>query len=116
MASGGRVANYAGVREAVRRIAAPDGLGISPRRITVSTAGLLPRIGRLAEEDLPVTLAISPHAAPDELRHVLVPINRRYPLGELLAAADDFAKRSGRRVSYEWVLLAGLNDTERDAR
>jgi len=76
----------------------------------------VPRIGRLAEEDLPVTLAISLHAARDELRDVLVPINSRYPLRELLAAADDFARRSGRRVSYEWVLLAGVNDTERDAR
>jgi len=116
MGMGEPLANYAAVVEAVRRIADPDGLGISPRRITVSTAGLVPRIGRLAEEDLPVTLAISLHAARDELRDVLVPINSRYPLRELLAAADDFARRSGRRVSYEWVLLAGVNDTERDAR
>jgi 23S rRNA (adenine2503-C2)-methyltransferase len=116
MGMGEPLANYEAVVDSVRRIVDPQGLGISPRRITISTAGLVPRIGRLLEEDLPVTLAISLHAARDELRDVLVPVNRRYPLRELLGAADAFAGRTGRRVSYEWVLLAGVNDTERDAR
>jgi 23S rRNA (adenine2503-C2)-methyltransferase len=101
---------------AVRHIADPDGLGISPRRITVSTSGLVPRMDRLAAEGLPSTLAISLHAARDELRDVLVPINRRHPLSALVAAADRYAGRTGRRISYEWVLLAGVNDTARDAR
>jgi 23S rRNA (adenine2503-C2)-methyltransferase len=70
---------------------------------------------QLANEDLPLTLAVSLHAARDELRDVLVPINRRYPLRDLISAADGFAGRTGRRVSYEWVLLADVNDTERDA-
>jgi len=109
-------ANYDAVVESVRRIADPAGLGISPRRVTISTARLVPRIGRLAAEGLPLTLAISLHAARDELRDVLVPINRNFPLSDLIASADAFGQRTGRRVSYEWVLLAGVNDTERDAR
>ena len=116
MGMGEPLANYAAVVQAVRRLADPDGLGISPRRVTVSTAGLVPRIDRLAFEELPCTLAISLHAARDELRDVLVPVNRRHSLAELVAAADRFARRTGRRVSYEWVLLAGVNDTPRDAR
>jgi 23S rRNA (adenine2503-C2)-methyltransferase len=116
MGMGEPLANYAAVLDSVRRIADPDGLGLSPRRMTVSTSGLVPRIDRLAGEGLPFTLAISLHAARDELRDVLVPINRRHPLGELIPSADRFATGTGRRVSYEWVLLAGVNDTERDAR
>ena len=115
MGMGEPMANYHAVVESVRRLAAPELLGISPRRVVVSTSGLVPRIAMLAEEKLPVTLAISLHAARDELRDVLVPINRRYPLAELLAAAQSFAKVTGRRVSYEWVLLGGVNDTDRDA-
>ena len=109
------MANYAPVVESIRLLADPELLGISPRRVVVSTAGLVPRIAQLAEEKLPVTLAISLHAARDELRDYLVPINRRYPLAELVEAARDFARRTGRRVSYEWVVLAGVNDTDRDA-
>jgi 23S rRNA (adenine2503-C2)-methyltransferase len=115
MGMGEPLANYPAVVEAVRRLADPGGLAISPRRITVSTAGLVPRIERLADEGLPVTLAISLHAARDELRDVLVPVNRRYPLRPLVAAADAYAARTRRRVSYEWVLLAGVNDTDRDS-
>lgn len=116
MGMGEPLANYAAVLESVRRIADPAGLSLSPRRITISTAGLVPRINQLAEERLTFTLAISLHAARDQLRDVLVPINKRYPLAELVAAADRFGRTTGRRVSYEWVVLAGVNDTERDAR
>ncbi len=116
MGMGEPFANYSAVVESVRRFTDPDLLGISPRRIVVSTSGLVPRITQLGEAKLPVTLAISLHAARDELRDVLVPINRKYPLGELMAAAQGYAEKTGRRVSYEWVLLAGVNDTERDAR
>jgi 23S rRNA (adenine2503-C2)-methyltransferase len=115
MGMGEPLANYGAVLEAVRRISDPSGLGISPRRITISTAGLVPRMEQLAAEGLPVTLAISLHAARDQLRNELVPVNRRYPLKDLIAAADGFAARTRRRVSYEWVMLAGVNDTERDA-
>ena len=110
------MANYRAVLDAVRRLADPELLGISPRRIVVSTSGLIPRIAQLSEEGVPVTLAISLHAARDELRDVLVPINRKYPVHDLVDAAQAYAGKSGRRVSYEWVMLAGVNDTERDAK
>ena len=116
MGMGEPLANYDAVVAAIRRLCDPQLLGISARRVTVSTAGLVPRIARLAEEGLPFTLAISLHAARDELRDELVPINRRYPLAQLVQAARAFAERTGRRVSYEYVLLAGVNDTPRDAR
>jgi len=115
MGMGEPMANYGAVVESVRLLADPELLGISPRRVVVSTAGLVPRIGQLAGEGLPVTLAISLHAARDELRDRLVPINRKYPLAELIPAAREFARGSGRRVSYEWVVLAGVNDGDRDA-
>ena len=115
MGMGEPLANYDAVVEAVRMLAEPALLGLSPRRMVVSTSGLVPRMERLAQEGLPVTLAVSLHAARDELRDELVPINRKYPLGALSAAARAYASRTGRRVSYEWVLLAGVNDTERDA-
>jgi len=116
MGMGEPMANYGAVIDSVRRLADPDLLGISPRRIVVSTSGLIPRIAQLGEEKIPVTLAISLHAARDELRDVLVPINRKYPVRDLVDAAQAYGDRTGRRVSYEWVMLAGVNDTERDAK
>jgi 23S rRNA (adenine2503-C2)-methyltransferase len=116
MGMGEPMANYAAVVESVRRLSDPELLGISPRRIVISTSGLIPRIEQLAEERLPVTLAISLHAARDELRDVLVPINKKYPVKELVEAAQAYGAKSGRRVSYEWVMLADVNDTERDAK
>jgi 23S rRNA (adenine2503-C2)-methyltransferase len=116
MGMGEPMANYQAVIESVRRLADPELLGISPRRIVVSTSGLIPRIDQLSEEKLPVTLAISLHAARDELRDVLVPINRKYPVHDLVDAAQGYGAKTGRRVSYEWVLLAEVNDTERDAK
>lgn len=115
MGMGEPMANYRSVVDSVRRLADPELLGISPRRIVLSTSGLIPRIEQLGGEKIPVTLAISLHAARDELRDELVPINRKYPLTELIAATQAYGEKTGRRVSYEWVLLAGVNDTERDA-
>src|SRR5437868_11846738 len=115
MGMGEPMANYRAVIDSVRRLSDPGLLAISPRRIVVSTSGLIPRIEELAGENLPVTLAISLHAARDELRDVLVPINRKYPVRDLVDAAQAYGARTGRRVSYEWVMLAGVNDTERDA-
>jgi len=115
MGMGEPMANYSAVVESVRRIADPELLGISPRRIVLSTSGLIPRIEQLGEEKIPVTLAISLHAARDELRDVLVPINRKYPVHDLVTAAQAYGEKTGRRVSYEWVMLAGVNDTARDA-
>jgi 23S rRNA (adenine2503-C2)-methyltransferase len=116
MGMGEPMANYLAVIESVRRFSDQELLGISPRRIVLSTSGLIPRIEQLGMEKLAVTLAISLHAARDELRDVLVPINRKYPVADLVASAQAFADKTGRRVSYEWVLLAGVNDTERDAK
>jgi 23S rRNA (adenine2503-C2)-methyltransferase len=116
MGMGEPMANYQAVVESVRRLTDPELIGISPRRIVVSTSGLIPRIAQLAEEKLAVTLAISLHAARDDLRDVLVPINRKYPVADLVASAQAYAGKTGRRVSYEWVLLAGVNDAERDAK
>jgi len=116
MGMGEPMANYRAVVESVRRLSDPDLFAVSPRRIVVSTSGLIPRIEQLAEEGLPVTLAISLHAARDELRDVLVPINRKYPVRDLINASQGYAEKTGRRVSYEWVMLAGVNDTERDAK
>ena len=116
MGMGEPMANYRSVVSSVRSLTDPELLGISPRRIVVSTSGLIPRIVELAEEKLAVTLAISLHAARDELRDVLVPINRKYPVRELIEASEGYAQKTGRRVSYEWVMLAGVNDTQRDAK
>ena len=115
MGMGEPMANYGAVVESVRALSDPDLLGISPRRIVVSTSGLIPRIEQLGEERIPVTLAISLHAARDELRDVLVPINRKYPVRDLVDAAQAYGDKTKRRVSYEWVMLAGVNDTPRDA-
>ncbi|HEV2953072.1 MAG TPA: 23S rRNA (adenine(2503)-C(2))-methyltransferase RlmN [Candidatus Dormibacteraeota bacterium] len=115
MGMGEPLNNYQAVVDSVRQMADPDLLGISPRRMVISTSGLVPGIGRLLGEGLSATLAISLHAARNDLRDVLVPVNRKYPLEELIPAAREFAVVTGRRVSYEWVLLAGVNDTDRDA-
>jgi 23S rRNA (adenine2503-C2)-methyltransferase len=116
MGMGEPMANYQAVIDSVRMLMNPELLGISARRIVVSTSGLIPRITQLGAEGLPVTLAISLHAARDDLRDVLVPINKKYPVAQLVEAADGYGQKTGRRVSYEWVLLAGVNDTERDAK
>jgi 23S rRNA (adenine2503-C2)-methyltransferase len=110
MGMGEPLANYATTVGSVRRLADPQGLGLSQRRITISTSGLVPQIKRLADEALEITLAISLHAPTDHLRDELMPINRRFPLAELIPAAQHYAERTGRRVSYEYVLLSGVND------
>ncbi len=86
-------------------------LGISPRRVTLSTCGLVPAINRLAGEGLPLTLSVSLHAPTDELRSRIVPINRTYPLGDLLPAMHEYSRLTGRRVSVEYALIRGLNDS-----
>lgn len=90
--------------------------GISPRRVTVSTSGVVPGIRRLTETGLPVTLAVSLHAATDELRDRLVPLNRVHPLASLLGAATAHAERTGRRLTLEWCLIDGVNDTPDQAQ
>ena len=112
MGMGEPLANYERTINAVRRMAAPapEGLGISARSITVSTVGLVPRINQLAEEGLPVRLAVSLHAPDDELRDTLVPINTRYKVDEVLDAAWGYADKTGRRISIEYALIRDIND------
>jgi 23S rRNA (adenine2503-C2)-methyltransferase len=91
-------------------------LGLSARHITISTVGLVPGIRSLAERPLPVNLAVSLHAANDRLRDDLVPINTRYPIGDLVDACADYLAATGRRVSFEWAMIDGVNDRDADAR
>jgi len=111
MGMGEPLLNYGRALAAIRRLVDPRAFGFAQRRITLSTAGIVPGIERLMEEDLRVNLAISLHAATDELRSQLVPINRRYPLDELFAAITSYTVQTGRRVMLEWVLIDGVNDT-----
>lgn len=116
MGMGEPMNNYAAVVAAIRRWADPQALNFSPRRVTVSTIGLVPFIDRLGAEGLPVNLAISLHAPDDALRSELIPVNRKYPIAAVIAAARAHAQRTGRRTSYEYVLLEGVNDSIDQAR
>jgi 23S rRNA (adenine2503-C2)-methyltransferase len=102
------------VSESLRRMIAV--MGIGARSITVSTVGFVPGMRRLTDSPWPVGLAVSLHAADDELRSRLVPINDRYPLRQVIEAAAAYTARKGRRVSIEWTLIAGANDTPDQAR
>ena len=114
MGMGEPLANYAAVWRSVERLHAE--LGLSARHLTISTVGIVPGIRRLAAEDLPVNLAVSLHAANDTLRDELVPINRTYPLDALIDACRDYLDTKGRRLSFEWALIADRNDRVSDAR
>ncbi|HET9769803.1 MAG TPA: 23S rRNA (adenine(2503)-C(2))-methyltransferase RlmN [Acidimicrobiia bacterium] len=113
MGMGEPLANYDATWAAVVRL--HDDLGISARHITVSTVGVVPGMRRLAEERLPVTLAVSLHAPDDRLRDELVPLNKRYPLDEVLAAARNYLAASGRRLSFEYAMIGGVNDAPAQA-
>ena len=108
MGMGEPMANYDRTWEAVERLHAD--VGISARHLTISTVGIIPGIARLANEALPVNLAVSLHAANDELRDELVPINRRYPLRDLMDACAAYVAAKRRRLSFEWALIEGRND------
>ena len=114
MGMGEPLANYESTWAAVERL--HGDLGLSARHLTVSTVGIVPGIRRLAQEALPVNLAVSLHAADDALRDELVPINRRYPLSTLLDACAGYLQAKGRRLSFEWALIDGVNDRDVDAR
>ena len=113
MGMGEPLANYDNVWPAVERLQAD--VGISARHLTLSTIGIVPGIRRLAGERLPVNLAVSLHAANDELRDELIPINRRYPLVKLAAACRAYLAAKNRRLSFEWALIDGVNDRRSDA-
>jgi 23S rRNA (adenine2503-C2)-methyltransferase len=107
--------NYDATMKAIAILHDPAGFGLGARRITVSTSGLVPFIDRLAEEPYQVKLAISLHAPNDALRSQLVPINRRYPIAELLAACRRYVAKTGRRISFEYVLIRDVNDQDHHA-
>jgi 23S rRNA (adenine2503-C2)-methyltransferase len=116
MGMGEPLQNYAETMKFIGIVHDPNGLDIGARRITVSTSGIVPKIDALAEEPLQLNLAVSLHAPDDELRSQLVPINRRYPIPVLMAAVDRYITKSGRRVSFEYALMRGINDGAQTAR
>jgi 23S rRNA (adenine2503-C2)-methyltransferase len=115
MGMGEPLANLDALLPALEEASREDGLGISARRITISTVGLPKAMRRLAETNPRYRLAVSLHAPNDELRHRIVPVSEKIPLAEILAEADRYFERSGRRLTFEYVLLAGLNDSREHA-
>jgi len=115
MGMGEPLINYDNVVRALRLMRLEDGPAVGGRRITVSTAGYLPGIRRLADDDLNVGLAISLNATTDEVRSRIMPINRKYPIASLLDAASEYFDKRGRRVTFEYVLLDGITDADEDA-
>ncbi len=115
MGMGEPLLNLDAVIEAARVLTDPDRFGLGARHITISTSGVVPAMDRLAALRPQWTLAVSLHAARDPLRDLLVPLNRRWPVAEVVAAARGYARATGRRVSYEYVMIDGINDTAADA-
>ncbi len=115
MGTGEPMDNYDNLVKFLRLISAPEGQNMSIRNITVSTCGIVENMRRFAEEGLPVTLALSLHAPNDEARKRLMPVANKYALTDVLAACDYYFEKTGRRISYEYSLVAGENDTESEA-
>lgn len=116
MGMGEPLQNYAETMKFVDIIHDPRGMNFGARRITISTSGIIPRIDALADEPYQVNLAVSLHAPNDDLRSRLVPINGRYPIADLLAACDRFIEKTGRRISFEYALMNGINNSDDVAR
>jgi len=116
MGMGEPLHNYEAVLAAFRLLVDPEGFGLSRQRITVSTVGLVPAIERLAAEPLRPRLAVSLNATTDDVRERLMPVNRKYPIPRLVEACRAFARATGDRFTFEYVLLAGVNDTDDDVR
>ena len=115
MGMGEPLDNFDHLTRAIRIMNAPEGMGVAARRMTVSTAGLVPGIERLAALDLQVNLSVSLHAVTDRLRSRLMPINRNYPLEKLVAACESYIRSGGRMITLEYVLIKGVNDGVDDA-
>lgn len=111
MGMGEPLHNYTNVWGALRRLTDPSAFGLGARHITLSTVGLVPQIDRMADEDLQIGLAVSLHAPNDELRTSLVPVNRGFPVDDLLAAVKRYTDKTHRRVTFEYALMRGINDT-----
>jgi 23S rRNA (adenine2503-C2)-methyltransferase len=115
MGMGEPMHNYKNVWDALRRLTDPGAFGLGARHITLSTVGLVPMIDRMAEEGLQIGLAVSLHAPNDELRNQLVPINKAYPVDDLLSAVERYITKTKRRVTFEYALMRGINDTQAQA-
>jgi 23S rRNA (adenine2503-C2)-methyltransferase len=115
MGMGEPLANYAATWEAVRRLNDPEGFGLGARHMTISTVGLVPAMRRMSQEPEQVGLAVSLHASTDEVRDVLVPLNRRYPIAMLMHACRDYIATTRRRITFEYALMDGLNDSDAQA-
>jgi 23S rRNA (adenine2503-C2)-methyltransferase len=116
MGMGEPLHNFEATMAAIDRLHDPEGFNFGARRFTISTVGLIPGIYRLASEERQVNLAVSLHAATDELRSSMLPINQKYPLDPLMQACADFVERTGRRITFEWALVEGVNDTPEQAQ
>jgi 23S rRNA (adenine2503-C2)-methyltransferase len=116
MGMGEPLHNYDGVTRAVRNLTNSIGYGMSPRKVTVSTSGLVPQMRKLAESGVAVSLAVSLNATTDETRTEVMPVNKRWPIKELLAAVKDFPVGPRKKVTIEYVMLGGLNDTDADMK
>jgi 23S rRNA (adenine2503-C2)-methyltransferase len=116
MGMGEPLANYDALWQAIEMLNSPEGFGLGARNMVVSTAGLGPQIKRLGQEKLQVGLAVSLHASDNSLRNRLVPINRKYPLEQLIPACEDYYQSTGRRLSFEYILFNGINDSITQAR
>ena len=115
MGSGEPLENYDNVIAALRLLHEEYTIGLGYRGVTLSTSGIVPGIERLAQEGIPISLSISLHAPTDALRSEIMPVNRMYPLADVLRAARAYAERTKRRVTYEYILIRDLNDSVREA-
>lgn len=108
--------NYDNVMAAIDRLNDPEGFAFGARRFTISTVGLIPKIRRFADEKRQVNLAVSLHAVDDDARDEIMPINKKYPISKLLEACRYYVNQTGRRITFEWALISGVNDSEIVAR
>ncbi len=103
--------NYDNVIKFLRNVGDPRGINIGYRHISLSTCGIVPKIYRLAEEKFPITLSVSLHASDDDTRSEIMPVNKSYKINELITACRDYIEKTGRRISFEYAMIAGVNDT-----
>jgi 23S rRNA (adenine2503-C2)-methyltransferase len=115
MGMGEPLANFDNLMRSIEILNAPWGVGIGARRITVSTSGLAPKIRALAGDPRQVRLAVSLHAATDEVREKIMPVNRKHPLAELLDACSEFARKKKQKITFEYILIDGINDSDEQA-
>jgi len=116
MGTGEPLDNYENVLKAIKIINSAQGLNIGARRITISTSGIIPAIMRLAEEGLQIELSVSLHAADNQTRDLIMPVNKKYPLKELISTCKEYIRQTNRQVTFEYILIAGLNSDLQSAR